>query len=173
MASSKCSARPTETTGYLETRSSTAQLASGLLEVGPWAGSYGGGITTGNAQFDWAQIIVGVPAGDFNNDGAIDAADYTVWRDTLGSNVTAWSGADGNGDGLVSGADYEAWKQNYGKTIPNLGGAGGVSAVPEPTSWTLIVAFASALPLGRRRRNRRVHARGRPLPAVRGRRVRQ
>ena len=36
-------------------------LASGSLEVGVWSGSYSGGITTGNTQFDWAQIILGVP----------------------------------------------------------------------------------------------------------------
>ena len=148
-----------------------AELASGLLEVGLWAGSYGGGINTGNAQFDWAQIIVGVPAGDFNNDGAINAADYTVWRDTAGSNVTAWSGADGNGDGLVNGVDYDVWQQNFGKTIPNLGGAGGAATVPEPTGWALIVACASALPWGWRR-NRGVRARGFPLSLDRTRRMR-
>ena len=27
---------------------------------------------------------IGFPAGDYNHDGNVDAADYTVWRDTLG-----------------------------------------------------------------------------------------
>jgi hypothetical protein len=147
-------------------------LASGMLEVGLWAGTYGGGISTGNAQFDWAEIVLGVPAGDFNEDGTIDAADYTVWRDALGQSVTAWSGADGNGDGLVDGADYDIWQQNYGKMIPDLGGAGGAAAVPEPNCWALIVSFAGAMPLGWRR-NRGIRAYGLPLPAVRGHRMRR
>jgi hypothetical protein len=32
--------------------------------------------------------------GDFTGDGSVDAADYTIWRDTLGSHNLA---ADGNG----------------------------------------------------------------------------
>ena len=27
--------------------------------------------------------------GDYNADGHVDAADYTIWRDTLGQSVTA------------------------------------------------------------------------------------
>ena len=37
------------------------------------------------------------PAGDFNNDGKVDAADYTVWRDNLGSDFNL----AGNGDNLA------------------------------------------------------------------------
>ena len=65
-------------------------LASGMLEVGLWAGNYGTGGTTGTTQFDWAEIITGVPAGDYNEDGLIDSADYTLWRDTMGQSVTKW-----------------------------------------------------------------------------------
>jgi glucose/arabinose dehydrogenase len=110
-------------------------LASGMLEVGLWAGNYGGG-TTGSTQFDWAEIITGVPAGDFNEDGIIDAADYTVWRDTLGQTVTKWAGADGDGDGLVTLSDYSVWKQNYGLEIPD--GAGSLASVPEPSCVWLV-----------------------------------
>ena len=39
--------------------------------------------------------------GDYNHDGVVDAADYTVWRDTYGQSVTENSGADGNGDGMI------------------------------------------------------------------------
>jgi glucose/arabinose dehydrogenase len=126
-------------------------LATGMLEVGLWAGSYGGGISNGDTQFDWAEIILGVPAGDFNEDGTIDAADYTVWRDTRGTSVTAWSGADGNGDGLVDDADYDVWQQNFGLVIPDLAGAAAAATVPEPSAWALIIAAASTLPLGWRR----------------------
>ena len=40
-----------------------------------------------------------IPVGDYNGDGKVDAADYTVWRDTLGS--TTDLRADGNGNGSI------------------------------------------------------------------------
>ena len=119
-------------------------LASGSLEVGVWSGSYAGGISTGNTQFDWAQIILGVPAGDYNGNGIIDAADYTVWRDTLGQAVTPFSGADGNGDGMITSADLDIWKGNFGKTIPNLGSGAG-AAIPEPNSALLLLLGSCGL----------------------------
>jgi hypothetical protein len=125
-------------------------LASGLLEVGVWAGNYSTGSTAGTALFDWVEIVLGVPAGDFNLDGAIDAADYTVWRDAAGSAVTAWSGADGNGDGLVDDADYDVWKQNFGKSA-SLSGAGSGSAVPEPGALVLVMLALVAAATGRPR----------------------
>ena len=39
-------------------------------------------------------------SGDFNFDGAVDAADYTVWRDGLGITFTA--------------GDYSTWTGNFG-----------------------------------------------------------
>ena len=42
-------------------------------------------------------LIVGLP-GDYNGNGAVDAADYTVWRNTKGLTVLQGTGADGNRD---------------------------------------------------------------------------
>jgi hypothetical protein len=127
-------------------------LASGNVEVGLWAGSYNGGISTGTTQFDWAQITLGVPAGDYNGDGIINAADYTVWRDSLGQSVTPYSGADGNGDGMVTSADYDIWKGNFGKTIPNVGSGSG-TPVPEPSSPLMaVISFCGLYGLVRQRR---------------------
>ncbi|MCO6042327.1 PEP-CTERM sorting domain-containing protein [Aeoliella sp. ICT_H6.2] len=50
---------------------------------------------------------------DYNGDGNVDIADYTVWRNTLGS-TGAGLAADGNGDQVVDAADYEFWKGNFG-----------------------------------------------------------
>ncbi|MCA9185184.1 MAG: dockerin type I repeat-containing protein [Pirellulaceae bacterium] len=50
--------------------------------------------------------------GDYSRDGAVDAADYTVWKDAFGS--TSNLAADGNGDGFVDVADYTVWKDNFG-----------------------------------------------------------
>ena len=64
-----------------------------------------------------------LPLGDYNQDGTVDAADYTVWRDSLGANVAAFAGADGSGNGVVDQADYEVWKANFGAVATGAGGA--------------------------------------------------
>ncbi|MCA9190049.1 MAG: hypothetical protein KDA99_30700, partial [Planctomycetales bacterium] len=46
--------------------------------------------------------------GDYNRNGRVDAADYTVWKDNFFS--TVYLDADGNGDGTVNAADYTVWK---------------------------------------------------------------
>jgi len=78
--------------------------------------------------------------GDYNGDLIVDAADYTVWRDTLGTAVAAGSGADGNGDGTINNGDYDFWKMRFGDVIP-AGSAGSTAAVlvPEPTFASLIL----------------------------------
>ena len=55
--------------------------------------------------------------GDYNSDGAVNAADYTVWHDVLGiASVRPFSGADGNGDSRVDALDHATWRANYGAT---------------------------------------------------------
>ncbi len=83
------------------------------------------------------------PAGDFNNDGIVNAADYTVYRDNLG----AAGLPNDNGLGTVGEAHYELWRDNYGATS---GAASSVaSAVPEPSSVAMVVVM---LGLSARRR---------------------
>jgi endoglucanase len=74
-------------------------------------------------------------AGDYNDDGAVDAADFVLWRRSLEGfslpNETA-------SIGIVNEADYEAWRANF-NTSPGGGGArfaGG--SVPEPSMGVLI-----------------------------------
>ena len=71
-------------------------------------------------------------AGDYNHNGVVDAADYVLWRDTLGQTVTAGSGADGSADGTVNQADYDFWRAHFG----NTSGSGSLASanVPEPAS---------------------------------------
>jgi len=86
-----------------------------------------------------AQYVYGI-RGDFNRDGRVDAADYTVWRDTLGSEITSGTGADGNVDGVVDTLDYDVWKSHFGdvalagfgEQTPNFG-----AAAPEPAAICL------------------------------------
>jgi hypothetical protein len=86
-----------------------------------------------------------VLAGDYNNDGAVDAADYTVWRDMLGQDGAALP-ADGDGNGAISQADYNMWRNNYGTTAP---AAEAGSVVPEPTAITLLAIALTASGVGR------------------------
>lgn len=71
--------------------------------------------------------------GDYNEDGIVNAADYTVWRD--------------GGSPDDSQAGYDLWKANFG----NSGSGSGSAAVPEPASAALVVAGVIALWVGRRR----------------------
>lgn len=83
---------------------------------------------------------------DYNFDGVVDTADYTVWRDTLGS--TTQAEADGNGNGVVDQADYDLWAANFSATSSTSSLA---TTVPEPTS-SLLVGFACFVSSMHRRR---------------------
>ena len=81
--------------------------------------------------------------GDYNHDGIVDAADFTVWRNALGANVTPYSGADGSGNGIVDQADCGVWKTHFGQSVGSGGSAGASpsqGAVPEPVAQLAITA---------------------------------
>ncbi|TWT37407.1 hypothetical protein KOR34_23570 [Posidoniimonas corsicana] len=87
-----------------------------------------------------------VLVGDFNDDGAVDAADYTVWRDSLGQRGDGLP-ADANSSGRVDYADLDLWRENYGQASA---GAAAASA-PEPAALACCTAAAAGL-LCRRQR---------------------
>lgn len=62
----------------------------------------------------------GTVPGDYNGDNVVDAADYVVWRNALGS--MSMLGADGDGDGIVDQDDYVVWRANFGATAAGGGG---------------------------------------------------
>jgi hypothetical protein len=67
-----------------------------------------GGLTWNTSQlYTTGTLSVGGVPGDYNHDGTVDAADYTIWRDTLGS--TTDLRADGNGNGVIDQADFGVW----------------------------------------------------------------
>jgi O-glycosyl hydrolase/regulation of enolase protein 1 (concanavalin A-like superfamily) len=106
-------------------------------------GSYTVGVKVidnfGGEDTDTATVTV-TPLPDYNGNGVVDGADYTVWRDTLGqSGLTPYSGADGDGDGMVDSDDFLVWKANFGATVPSPGsGSGAISAAAERafSPWT-------------------------------------
>lgn len=96
--------------------------------------------------------VIGLsPVGDYNADGTVNAADYVVWRNSLGA-TGANLPADGNGDLVVNQTDYEVWRSHFGMTS----GSGLASSVPEPASAILFALVACGLALCRKRLTPRV-----------------
>jgi autotransporter-associated beta strand protein len=99
---------------------------------------YGTGANSQLTLFAVASLV-----GDYNNDGTVGAADYTVWRNSLGGAGTSLENRDpANGSGPVSTADYDSWKAHYGDAYSG-GGRNQLRSVPEPDS--LALAFALTL----------------------------
>lgn len=90
---------------------------------------------------DISAAIIAAPVllGDYNANGIVDAADYTVWRNSL-SVTGAGLAADGNGDGMVTQLDYDIWKANFGTTAGGSASTVQNSPVPEPTTMLLMLA---------------------------------
>jgi hypothetical protein len=82
--------------------------------------------------------------GDFNDDDAVNAADYTVWRNSVGQTGTDLP-ADANSDGVVDSGDYLLWKGNFGHRFVNVVGGGGIELIPEPGSAILLAISAAVL----------------------------
>jgi hypothetical protein len=82
-------------------------------------------------------VTPGPLAGDFNGNGTVDAADYVVWRKTLGS--TTVLDADGDDNGRVDQYDYAVWRFTFGNST-GVGSFATASSVPEPSGAVLLIA---------------------------------
>ncbi|MGL4512965.1 MAG: hypothetical protein ACRCT8_07715, partial [Lacipirellulaceae bacterium] len=109
--------------------------------------SAGGGTLRGLEwdTLDVAYLFAPLP-GDYNSDGFVNAADYTVWRDGLGSAFTA--------------ADYDVWSDNYGASrnstaLANSTELTNTTSVPEPSAVALALVAALHSVGGSRKRQRR------------------
>jgi hypothetical protein len=87
------------------------------------------------AQLD--AVLPQANVADYNGDGAVDAADYVLWRKGESPDDTE--------------AGYELWKTNFGETGA---GAGGGGAVPEPAAAALLLISMSVFAAWRRHRRR-------------------
>jgi hypothetical protein len=121
--------------------SSTSDLWLGL-QFDSSAGNHLGGIIDEVALYDRAlsaseilehYLTATLLAGDYNNDGVVDAADYVVWRNasqtgTLPNDTTP---------GSVNIADYNVWRANFGNMLS--AGPAAAAAVPEPHCGLLAI----------------------------------
>jgi hypothetical protein len=73
--------------------------------------------------------------GDYSGNGIVDAADYAVWRDWLGTTYKQ--------------SDYDVWKANFGNSLSGSGGLDMV--VPEPASLSLVLLTGWMAAIARRR----------------------
>ena len=92
-------------------------------------------------------VLPGVP-GDYNENGTVDAADFVVWRNSIGPNTIP----NDPTSGTVDSTDYDFWKSRFGATTGAGSGSALAAAVPEPTTlFAGIIVLLAALPMWRRR----------------------
>lgn len=90
------------------------------------------------------------PLGDYNENGTVDAADYTAWRDAMTAGSTSLPSDPS--PGVVDESDFLYWRAHFGETLGAGSGAGGlgdVIGVPEPSTMFLALGL---VPLWCRRR---------------------
>lgn len=109
------------------------QLSSGL----DWDIAYGANSVT------LAVVEATVLAGDYNQNGVVDTADYVVWRNSFGQTGPNLP-ADGNGNGQIDDGDHSVWKSNFGASIGGSANSS-IQTVPEPGTLTLIAALLALI----------------------------
>ncbi|TWT89867.1 hypothetical protein Mal64_02490 [Pseudobythopirellula maris] len=101
---------------------------------------------TGSPGLFLAQPIL---VGDYNDNGVVDAADFTVWRDNFETDASL-PNRDPGLSGDISMDDYAAWVANFGETLDAMSNASS-AAVPEPAALAVLAMGLAGL-VSRRRR---------------------
>lgn len=128
--------------GGVNDRVSTLILDGAQQPNGTYGSSQSGAVNKLDIYFSGTGIItVGPPilAGDFNNNGVVDAADYVAWRNSVGQpSQTLPNDTTGV---IVGDAQYNLWRGNFGNTVPAPGAGSSLdrAAVPEPSTLALFV----------------------------------
>jgi hypothetical protein len=132
-------------TGLFKTAGSMQDLIFQFRVPGTGEGT---GILNGVVRY--VPFNAGVLIGDYNSNGTVDAADYTLWRNRVGQPGNQLPNRDpANGSGAIDGSDYLSWKRNFGSTM----GAGSTAStsVPEPSSFAIAGLAVGAICLLSRR----------------------
>jgi hypothetical protein len=106
------------------------QLPGGIQ----WDVSYGSGSVLLEV------LSLGGLLGDYNGDGAVNAADYAAWRDAMTASSTSL--LNDSTPGVVDESDFLYWRAHFGDTLGSGAGASS-GAVPEPTSLAMLLAAAA------------------------------
>ncbi|CAD7694829.1 unnamed protein product [Ostreobium quekettii] len=135
---------------FVDNGSATPGVFHGAFTGTEFIDNFGGGHLYFTAQKSGAAMIVNLGelsievaeplllTADFNRDGVVDAADYTVWRDHSGEQVTPCTEGDANGDGAVTTDDYAEWKASYGAQSSALRDRAPGLQAPGPASMALL-----------------------------------
>ncbi len=118
----------------------TGETVIGNAYSGNVTGNLGGNPFVTLLQQQAARFGSVLLPGDYNDDGSVDAADYTVWRDHFGESAGTLPN-DFNG-GMIGTSQYDTWREYYGSSLP----AASVqlfTSIPEPSGR--IVAFIGCL----------------------------
>lgn len=92
-------------------------------------------LQAGQVLYDVLPDLPDPVVGDYNGNGVVDAADYTIWRDSLGSTGPGLP-ADGDGNNIVDASDYNIWVANFGNSS-SASLATSASSVPEASSGVI------------------------------------
>lgn len=128
----------TELAGYMANYGATNAISmdgGGSTELA--ANFYGDGQLARlvNSPSEFPERLVGtnlavfaLPNGDYNQNGEIDAADYVVWRKSIGGQLA-----------------YDAWRKQFGASIGSGSWSSDTSLVPEPTPILCVLMLATGL----------------------------
>jgi endonuclease/exonuclease/phosphatase family metal-dependent hydrolase len=129
---------------------STPGIRSGTIQITSSSPGVANGFKTLNVMFE---VLAAALAGDFNNDGTIDAADYSVWRDAFqAEGVTLLNDPTPES---VDESDYAFWRDHFGESLGG-GGTAALATVPEPANLSMIAVLFAGMFM-RRARGRKQH----------------
>lgn len=86
----------------------------------------------------WNPTLSTLIPGDYNNDGAVDTADYTTWRDAKDGGGSLWN--ETVTFGVVDTEDYNVWAAGLSSQAPAA-----AHSVPEPGAVVIVVTMCGLL----------------------------
>jgi autotransporter-associated beta strand protein len=129
-------------------RVGTLSLDTVFQPNGTYGSSQSNAVNKFDEYFSGTGILTVGPAilaGDYDNNGIVDAADFVIWRKNVGQpSQTLPNDTTGV---IIGDAQYNLWRSNFGSTtaVPGSGSALSGNAVPEPSSICLLMFGLTAM----------------------------